>query len=111
MLRKRRCHGWQREVDLGGNLGKRVAADHQIIVRFEAGEFECASKDELGARGIEALGHRAQIPSTRSSPIVSPLSALDMRFAARTTPGMNDDRSYESWRIDNVWPVVPSNTS
>ncbi len=34
-----------------------------------------------------------------------------MRRTASSTPGMNDSRSIESWRIVNVWPRSPRITS
>ena len=48
--------------------------------------------------------------SSASSPSVRSSSPAIVRTAS-STPGMNDDRSYVSWRIESVWPVVPSSTS
>ncbi len=54
-----------------------------------------------------AIGYR---PSSWSKPTVRPGVSPMLRMAS-STPGMNDERSIVSWRIDSVWPLVPSTTS
>ncbi len=47
------------------------------------------------------IGHDPHRPSSLSSPTVRP-EADPIRRTAMITPGMNDDRSIESWRITSV---------
>jgi hypothetical protein len=49
--------------------------------------------------------------SNRSSPTMGESGSVPTRRSANKTPGMNDSRSIESWRMVSVWPTSPRMTS
>ena len=57
-------------------------------------------------RRREPLGPSAPYSSC-SSPTTGERSSEPTRRTASSTPGMNDSRSTESWRIVSVWPAPP----
>ncbi len=82
------------------------------LVAFGIGQLLGASDQFTGAikGGRCRLRHDPHKPMASRSPMVRPGSS-PTRFTARTTPGMNDERSKESWRMVSVWPLAPNRTS
>src|SRR5581483_2612811 len=99
-------------VDRGARDGRLL---HDVVDRrlahAEARDARVRGLEQpLAQRGIGARQRRAQKPSNVSRPTVRPGRLRTARIAS-STPGMNDDRSYESWRIVSDCPAVPSSTS
>ena len=82
---------------LDRDLGEPVPRDARVRGGDEHADAEVRrSPPPAPAPQIQA----SQSPSSVSSPTVRPAFSRTARIAS-STPGMNDDRSYESWRIDS----------
>ena len=74
------------------------------------------ARSSLKVRSSSSVGRGPSDPMERtsssvSSPTVSGSGSAPTRRQASTTPGMNELRSIESWRIVSVWPSPPKTTS
>ncbi len=100
----------------GERAGEQVGAarglqpEHLPVPALGPAQVGDAERDLAQAhRADPSRGGVAQ--SRVSSPTVSGSGSSATRRTASRTPGMNERRSIESWRIESVWPSPPKITS
>ena len=100
----------------GERTGEQVGAarglqpEHLPVPALGPAQVGDAERDLAQAhRADPSRGGVAQ--SRVSSPTVSGSGSSATRRTASRTPGMNERRSVESWRIESVWPSPPKITS
>src|SRR5205823_5294411 len=105
---------FEERMDDGVDLGVELLDPRDRPID-QLGGARLPGADELGLfRGVharEVVGHRRGPYRSFSSPTVNGSGSSGTRRTARTTPGMNERRSIESWRMVRVWPSLPKITS